>query len=74
MEPPTRSGVFHPPTTITVNGYIGSNMWPYFRIDEELFDIVRFVRAWVDPETGKYYETWEIKPREGDEQDNHRSV
>ena len=63
------------PTTITVNGRIAPNPWDYdisLRVDEELFELVRFVRAWVDPETGRYCETWEIKPREGDEQDNHR--
>ena len=64
-----------PPTTITVNGSIAPNPWDddtYLRVDEELFEMVRFVRAWIDPETGKYCETWEIKPREGDEQNNPR--
>ena len=64
-----------PPTTITVNGRIAPNPWDYdtyLRVDEELFEMVRFVRAWISTETGRYCETWEIKPREGDEQDNHR--
>ena len=68
------------PTTITVNGRIDPDPWDdetYLRVDEELFEMVRFVKAWVDPETGKYCETWEIKPREGDDgdgtsHDNHR--
>jgi len=58
------------PTTIIVNGRIDQNPWDdtnALQIGEELFEIVRFIKAWVDPETGKYCETWEIKPREGDE-------
>jgi len=58
------------PTTIIVNGRIDQNPWDdtnALQIGEELFEIVKFIKAWVDPETGKHCEIWEIKPREGDE-------
>src|SRR3990167_1308332 len=68
MEPTTLD--VSPSTTITVNGRIDPDPWDdetYLRVDEELFDMVRFVRAWIDPETGRYCETWEIKPRSEEE-------